>query len=324
MINLIFVTTTDCQLQCRHCLRGSAQGQHIPFALIEKAVLGAKKYGIETLHLTGGEPFLYRHLPEALALAEREGLPVTFSTNGLLLKKNAELIKRYRKQIRLLNISVESGRRQTYEEIRGEGNFSGLMDALDFCRALKLPFGILACLSKANIGQVREIISFAKKERAGQLQFSAALPCLRASENHLVLSRAEREQVLSELNRALSYAQLDFFKMFSVPLRIGEPICASDHLVMCANQSLRFLTVDVDGSVHFCCFLTQYDIPYEKEKNVKIVRLQDVTLDEALQRLAQRMNQFLEERIRDYADPQKPPGLDFASCFYCHKKLLGA
>ncbi len=158
MINLIFVTTTDCQLQCRHCLRGDSAGQHLPFEVIEKAVDGAKKYGIEGLHLTGGEPFLYKFLPQVLALAKREQIPVTFSTNGLLLPSRRDLLRDYQKQIRILSISAEGSRREIYERVRGAGHFQELLSAFRFCRQEKLPFGVLACLNQWNPAENAELI----------------------------------------------------------------------------------------------------------------------------------------------------------------------
>lgn len=322
MLNLIFVTTTDCQLQCRHCLRGEASGQHLPFEIVEKTVAGAKKYGIESIHLTGGEPFLYKDLAQTLALAEKENLAVTFSTNGLLLPAHRELLRAYRKQIRILSISAESPRRDVYEQIRGEGHFSQLLAALQFCRKEGLPFGILCCLNKLNASQIADIIKFARKEKAGQVHFTAALPCRRSRENDLVLSEEEREKALQILQKALHYSQLDFFRLAYTPIRIGEPVVASDSLVMCANQSLRQVTIDVDGQIHFCCFLTQYDIPYEQEKRLKIARLQDVSFDEALGLFQARMAEFLRGRLSDYQDQRWKRDLDFSSCFYCHKKLI--
>ncbi len=322
MLNLIFVTTTDCQLQCRHCLRGEASGQHLPFEIIEKTIAGAKKYGIESIHLTGGEPFLYRGLAQALALAQKEGLGVTFSTNGLLLPGHRELLRTYRKQIRLLSISAESPRREIYERIRGEGHFSQLLSAFQFCRKEGLPFGVLCCLNKLNAAEITDIIRFARKEKAAQVHFTAALPCRRSRENDLVLSEEERRGALEILQKALHFSQMDFFKLAYVPMRIGEPLLASDNLVMCANQSLRYVTIDVDGQIHFCCFLTQYDIPCEREKRLKFARLQDVSFDEALERFQARMAEFLHGRFLDYRDGQWKHDLDFNSCFYCHKKLI--
>lgn len=322
MLSLIFVTTTDCQLQCRHCLRGDASGQHLSFEVMEKAVAGAKKYGIESIHLTGGEPFLYKNLAEALELVRREDLAVTFSTNGLLLPSHRELLRAYRKQIRILSVSAESARRDIYERIRGEGHFSQLLAVFQFCRKEDLPFGILCCLNKLNSADIVNIVRFARKEKASQVHFTAALPCRRSLENDLVLSEEERQKILQTLQKTLHFSQLDFFKLAYTPIRIGEPVQASENLVMCANQSLRYVTVDVDGSIHFCCFLTQYNISYEREKRVKVVRLQDVSFDEALERFQARMAEFLRERLLDYRDPRWKRGLDFSSCFYCHKKLM--
>ena len=294
---------------------------HLPFDIAEKAIIGAKKFGIENIHLTGGEPFLYRHLPEIFELAWQNQIPLTFSSNGSLLIKNLELIQKYKKIIKIINISFESNIADIHEKIRGKGTFAKTMEAFEFCRKHKVPFGILTCLNKFNTGNLSEIVRFVRKQRAHQISFTTVLPCSHSIENGLILSEQERAKVHQELLRLARISALDFFRLFYVPVYIGEPIFASRNITMCANQSLRMITVDVDGSIHFCCFLTVYDVSSEVEKRLKVVSLGEVSFEEGVKLFSETIHHFLQERIEDYKTYPKTDALDFNSCFYCNRKL---
>lgn len=321
MLKLVFVLTTECNLGCKHCLRGHAAPQHLSFDIIKKVVAGAQKFGIESVHLTGGEPFLYKNLAQVFELARHYNLPVSFSSNGHLLLEKTDLIEKYKNNIKLINISVESRDPHIYEQIRGKGNFEKVLKGLDFCRRRRVPFGIINCLNKLNVSDVSGAVKFAKKQKAGCITFSAVLPCTNSLENNLVLSEEERKKALRELMHIMRLASLDFFKIFYIPVYSSEPVRASNNIIMCSNMALHYFVVDVDASAHFCCFLTVYDAGAEVEKRLRIVSLEKVSFDEAVVLLSQAMHRFVSNRIEDYKKSPDLNGLDFNSCFYCNRKL---
>jgi len=322
VISLAIVITTACNLSCKHCLRGDAKAQQFPFDILEKAVNGAKQFGLDSIHLTGGEPFLYGSLPQVFKLAQDNNVSITFSTNGLLLEKNAGLIERYKKIIRLLNISLESYSKDIHEKIRGEGTFDRVLGAFDFCRSVKVPFGILTCLNKLNCKEPISLVRFARKYKASQIFFSAVLPCANTRDNGFILSEQERSDALVELIRLSRVSSMDLFRLFYVPVHIAEPIFASNNIVMCNNQSLRVVTLDIDASVHFCCFMTQYGLANDVEKRLRIVSLRDVSFQDGFKLFSERIHRLLLSRIEDFNDEtSQSKGADFNSCFYCYRKL---
>lgn len=322
MIKLACVLTTECNLKCLHCLRSNVIGSHLPFEIIQKAVAGAKKFGLEYVHLTGGEPFLYRHLPGLFELLAANNIQATFSSNGLLFEKNSELISKYKKVINFINISLDGHVASVHEATRGNGSFRAVLDSLEFARGNKLSFGVNCCLNRFNIAYAADMVKFARKLGAKHVNFSTVLPCTNADENGLVLCEAERKKAYNELRRLSYVSSLDFFKLFYVPVFISEPVYASSNIVMCANQSLRTITIDVDGSLHFCCFLTVYDVAFEVEKRLRIANLSDVSFEDGVKLFSDNIHRFLSDRINDYQTGFfDKEGLDFNSCFYCNKKL---
>jgi MoaA/NifB/PqqE/SkfB family radical SAM enzyme len=78
MITLALVVTTACSLKCKHCFRGDAAPRQLSFDLVEKAVAGAKKLGLQLIHVTGGEPFLYDRLGDLFDCAEKNSVLLSF------------------------------------------------------------------------------------------------------------------------------------------------------------------------------------------------------------------------------------------------------
>lgn len=292
------------------------------FDLIDRSARSAVKYGIEFLHLTGGEPFLYPELEKIFSLARSLCLRVTFSTNGLLLKENSSLLKEYAKEVGLINISLDGARREIHEKTRGAGSFDRVLDAFDFCRSLKLPFGVLHCVNKVNQSAILDVVRLGKKIKAAHVNFTTVLPCSNALENGLVLDSAERAALYQELIRLRNLASQDFLRLFYVPVYICESIYTQPNIVMCNTQMMRMVTVDVDGSLHFCCFLTVYDVAAQILSRLRVVSLEEKSFDEALVFLEQAYARLHAQRISEYESPKlKKMNMNFNSCFYCNRKL---
>ncbi len=90
---------------------------------------------------------------------------------------------------------------------------------------------------------------------------------------------------------------------------------------MCPNQSLRGITIDVDGSVHFCCFLTLYGSSSQNASKLRLAQLKEVSFKKGLEVFVQEIQSFVRARLEDQAAGCSLEGPDFSSCFYCYKKL---
>lgn len=322
MLNLIFVLTTSCSLSCPHCLRKEGESQDLPLALFQKALQGALPYGIENLHLTGGEPFLYPHLEDVFSSAAEKGLSLTFSTNGLLLLSQETLLKKYRSSLRMLNISVESPDQNGYESIRGKGHFKNLLDSLKLCRKLQIPFLVLSCMNARNKGQLKSLVRFARSQKASGIVFSTVLPCERSHKNNMGLSETERRDLLREAEKLKSINVFDPLHFLSLPVYIGESMFASrQEILMCANQALRQLTIDVEGNLHFCCFLAGSGLESQTHDRLAFASLKDSSFEDAYGQFVRQMFAFCEGRRLDFAKTGDRNNLDFNSCFYCHQKM---
>ncbi len=97
-----------CNLKCHHCYMDGAPSrqEQLPLENVIATIQECEKLGIGTLYLTGGEPVLYRGLPEVLRAAARvPELEVTLCTNATLI--DDKRIALFQEGNVRLNVSVD-------------------------------------------------------------------------------------------------------------------------------------------------------------------------------------------------------------------------
>jgi MoaA/NifB/PqqE/SkfB family radical SAM enzyme len=126
----------------QNCLRCYLQGikspaQQLTLAEIERIFLQLVSYGVNSVSLSGGEPFLREDLMDIVRLARENGLEVIIASNGTLLtpRRAAELA---RLGVRVLQLSV-NGLERTHDRLRrSQGAFTALKQAFRVCAAAGL------------------------------------------------------------------------------------------------------------------------------------------------------------------------------------------
>src|SRR5690242_10906145 len=87
--------TNRCNFACPMCAvqdardEGLRRGGDLPFELLEKVLAECSPYQ-PVVDLLGGEPLLYPQLSEAVRLASRQNVLAAVTTNGLMLKEQAD------------------------------------------------------------------------------------------------------------------------------------------------------------------------------------------------------------------------------------------
>ena len=131
--NMVHVDLINiCNFRCVHCPQHDIT-KHVPdyranqleFGLFKKVVDEVADHGA-TLRITcDGEPFLYRHIAEAVLYIKERGVKsATITTNGsALTRKIAEAILRPSDTRFVIDFSLDSLYQPTYEKIRLQGNF---------------------------------------------------------------------------------------------------------------------------------------------------------------------------------------------------------
>lgn len=150
---LWFYTNYHCNLTCTYCLTESsptAEARRLSEDCILELAEGAAELGFTEFAVTGGEPFLERHLPETLArLAALR--PTIVLTNGTLF--GPALIERLRPAAGLplkVQISLDSAAAAVNDSFRGEGNFERVLETIP--RLLELDLGVRVATTSEELG----------------------------------------------------------------------------------------------------------------------------------------------------------------------------
>lgn len=128
--------TEKCNLNCEFCSveantrRTRELSKEVIFSVIEEAM----NFGLEQLHLTGGEPTLRNDLEEIIEFAVKKGLHVRLITNGTLLSSQ-RLYTFYNKGLRSIMISLD-GLEVYHDKVRGTGNYRKAMELIQYALTL--------------------------------------------------------------------------------------------------------------------------------------------------------------------------------------------
>jgi MoaA/NifB/PqqE/SkfB family radical SAM enzyme len=162
--------TRRCNLRCLHCYSESGPDvrEELSPELVCRLLEDAAAEGYTVAGFSGGEPLLYRALPEALDRAHECGLVTTVTTNGMPLTdaRIAQLVGR----ADLLAISLD-GVPASHNRMRANGRaFEGMAARLEAVRRSGIPFGFIFTLTQHNLDELDWVAGFAHEQGARLLQ----------------------------------------------------------------------------------------------------------------------------------------------------------
>jgi len=167
--SLFLKPSLQCTARCVHCERrrefyDKRKGPPLTIDHYRSIIAEARSLGAASLHLSGGEPTLYRHLAELVSEGSRAGMFTILNTNGSLLTRDSakELLEA---GLRSVNISIHSHVKSRHDDVRGrEGNFDEVVSAVGIFRELRdssFPGFILSTqtiVTKSNFMELADII----------------------------------------------------------------------------------------------------------------------------------------------------------------------
>jgi Fe-coproporphyrin III synthase len=143
-----------CNFDCLHCFHGERL-KHADAFTAKEAVrliqLMRDQYDTQAVTLLGGEPFVYRGLPQVAWYAKRQaGLRVEICTNGYRIERRLDEIAPY---VDFLRVSLE-GVGATNDHIRRRGSYQSALSALRAARDLGVRTGATMTVTSRNIDEV--------------------------------------------------------------------------------------------------------------------------------------------------------------------------
>jgi len=186
LASLYLYLTDYCNLCCSHCWISPKYSQNhqkgIPLASLKKAILEAKPLGLQSVKLTGGEPFLYEDISDLLAFLASEQISILIETNGTLIDN--EMVERLKScDLDQLSVSLDASTEAIHDAIRGvKGSFKNTVEGLELLSKHGLPFQIIMTLQRCNQQDIPGVIRLSESLGAGSLKINPLIPWGRGKE----------------------------------------------------------------------------------------------------------------------------------------------
>jgi cyclic pyranopterin phosphate synthase len=130
------ISVTDrCNFRCTYCMPEEGmtwlpRSEVLTFEEMERiAALMVRRYGVESIRLTGGEPTVRAHLPLLVAKLAALGVDVAMTTNGATLRLLADDLEAA--GLRRINISLDTLDRARFVEMTRRDELEHVLDGIE-------------------------------------------------------------------------------------------------------------------------------------------------------------------------------------------------
>jgi MoaA/NifB/PqqE/SkfB family radical SAM enzyme len=204
--------TEECPNRCVHCaLPDSGQKMRLPPDVVKDLIRQILDLGTTLVIFDGGEPTLYRELPELVAAVGDRAISTLFTSGAGF---TADLARRLKEAgLYAVNVSLDSPVPEEHDAMRGRiGVFREAMRAVENALSAGLLVDIYAVLRHKNIFRLQEFHDLARTVGAHELTFFEVVSTGRWSGQRGVAMTGEDHAVL---NAFVSRAGAP--RIFSVP-----------------------------------------------------------------------------------------------------------
>lgn len=253
--------TRRCNLHCLHCYSSSGprEREELPSALLVSAIEDAQAEGFNVVGFSGGEPLLYRPLPELLDVARAGGMRATVTTNGMLLDERRLAMLAGR--VCLIAISLD-GVPDSHNRMRASRRaFPAMAGRLEGLRQSGIPFGFIFTLTLHNVHELAWVAEFAAGQGARLLQIhpleivghaARELPGANPDDTELAFAYLEAARIqqhyAGQLHVQLDVTNLDALR--AEPERafagVAAPDASGDHVLA---ELVSPIIIEADGTV---------------------------------------------------------------------------
>jgi MoaA/NifB/PqqE/SkfB family radical SAM enzyme len=311
MARLIIELTNRCNLRCQHCFdeRHAATGD-LPLPLLEKVLRQGHSCEITDLSFTGGEPTIHRQFADVLSRAASAGYTFSFVSNGQNFRQVLPLLIQHRTSFSGVTFSLDGAQEVTHDQLRGEGSYRRLMQAVSCCVVKELPFTFNMVLTARNCWELTAMVRLAARLGSRGLRFGFLIPTPETAHRGLDLSPEARRRVEAEILEMQHDAPL--------PVVMAPGYFSPDPFFPCGPLTLQEFNLDYQGNLTLCCQLSGQS--GRNGGSDVMGNLHDISLTEAIARFRQRVATYLADK-QISVERGTFSGLDHYPCWYCLKYL---
>lgn len=148
-----------CNMNCSYCFRDKKDQNYKIKDLDQylKIINKLHELGIKYINFAGGEPTLFKDIPELLEYSKNKGIKNSIISNATLFNKDSEFIKKVIRNLDIFGISIDSLDNEINEKIGrifNNKNFVGINEVLmlyENCKSNNVKFKINTVITKFNI-----------------------------------------------------------------------------------------------------------------------------------------------------------------------------
>jgi len=204
--------TEECPNRCVHCaLPDSGRRLSLQPDVVKDLIEQILDLGTTLVIFDGGEPTLYRGLPELVASVDQRAISTLFTSGAGFTLQLARRLKEA--GLYAVNVSLDSPVAVEHDAMRGrEGAFRDAMTAAENALSAGLLMDIYVVLRHQNMEHLREFHQLARRLGAHELTFFEVVPTGRwAKKSGVTLSEEDHRRLESFVQEAGSP------RIFSVP-----------------------------------------------------------------------------------------------------------
>jgi MoaA/NifB/PqqE/SkfB family radical SAM enzyme len=250
---IMLTTTFNCNYRCRMCFQAHYDKREMPWEMVEK--LRDALYFTDTLQIIGGEPMIWKHFKESVALANQTSTKVRITSNGSLMDED---MRDFIVENRVFNIklSADAGTAKTYRHIRG-GNFTRFVNNVLALSNLKarhnlnwpiLEFNFVA--QKSNVAELPKLLALA--DSVGIYQVNVYyMNCTREDWVHESLYL--HQQYSDECMLRAAAAAKEVGIPINLPVLFNHQALDEARVFTECTEPWRVFMVNMDGDCQICC-----------------------------------------------------------------------
>ena len=273
---LRIVLTTKCNYKCKYCFAEGEQDKQvriIPLEKLKRTLKIAKKFGINKIKLTGGEPLLYPQIEELLQYIREIEIPyVDLTTNiSMLNEENIKLLNRYK--VNALTLSLNTLDKEKYEYLSGFFNFELVKENLE--RTIKKFQGKIRinCIifdEKYEEKDYEEIIKLCKENKLGMRVIEPSVvkgfPITYTKEKFKEFTNILRKKADKIIQSDCNSVEYLYFKNWY--LTIMHSLC--DNKICDACPKYMYIRVTSDLKLKPCLSRRDTEVPIDFENDQTI------------------------------------------------------
>ncbi|MGB2662320.1 MAG: radical SAM protein [Candidatus Omnitrophota bacterium] len=175
--------TKYCNLCCKHCWvspptreKLEKEDEELSIKEIISVVKEARKLGLNSVKLTGGEPLLREDVKELLEFCASSGVETMIETNGTLITKDtARMFKKFK--VGHISVSLDSASARTHDFFRGKkGAFKSTIKGIENLRDECFPPQVIMSLYKGNLEGFSDFMRLMRRLEVNDIKINTISP----------------------------------------------------------------------------------------------------------------------------------------------------